>query len=125
MIISRIVFELEIPWTGSTGRAPHQAPVHRGPTTIAALGAPPELGLRPLRGSRSPRKGRGRWKRSRRACLWAHWSSRGGEMAARWRGMAGDGRCSVTWGLQTRERAKEGGGECGDGRVCSSPFYRG
>jgi hypothetical protein len=31
----------------------------------------------------------------------------------------------VRWGLRTRERAKEGGGECGDGRRCSSPFYRG
>jgi hypothetical protein len=24
--------------------------------------------------------------------------------------------------LRTRERSKEGGGECGDGRGCSSPF---
>jgi hypothetical protein len=31
----------------------------------------------------------------------------------------------VRWGLWTQERAKEGGGECGDGRGCSSPFYRG
>jgi hypothetical protein len=36
--------------------------------------------------------------------------------------MAGGGRCLVRWGLQTRERLKEGGGECGDGRGCSSPF---
>jgi hypothetical protein len=37
----------------------------------------------------------------------------------------GDGRCSVGWELWTRERAKEGGGQCGDGRGCSSPFYSG
>jgi hypothetical protein len=41
------------------------------------------------------------------------------------RGMAGSGRCSVRWGLRTREQAKEGEGECGDDRGCSSPFYRG
>jgi hypothetical protein len=29
------------------------------------------------------------------------------------------------WELQTQERAKEGGGECGDGWGCSSPFYSG
>jgi hypothetical protein len=28
----------------------------------------------------------------------------------------------VRWGLRSRERAKEGGGECGDGWGCSSPF---
>jgi hypothetical protein len=43
----------------------------------------------------------------------------------RQRGMADKGQCSVRWGLWTRERAKEGGGECGDGWGCSSPFYLG
>jgi hypothetical protein len=88
-------------------------------------GQPRELSLQPLRGSGSPWKGRGRWRRWWRAHLWAHRSSGGGETAARWRGMADGGRCSVRWGLRTQERAKEGGGECGDGRGCSSPFYRG
>jgi hypothetical protein len=31
-------------------------------------------------------------------------------------GNGGGGRCLVGWELRTRERAKEGGGECGDGR---------
>jgi hypothetical protein len=31
-------------------------------------------------------------------------------------GNGGDGRCSVRCGLQTRERARMGRGECGDGR---------
>jgi hypothetical protein len=39
--------------------------------------------------------------------------------------MDGGGRCSVRWELWTREWAKEGGGECGDGRGCSSPFFMG
>jgi hypothetical protein len=90
--------------------------------TMADHGSSSELGLQPLRGSRSPWKGWGRW---RRAHLWAHQSSGGGETAARRRGMTGGGRCSVRWGLRTWEQAKEGGGECGDGRGCSSPFYRG
>jgi hypothetical protein len=59
LIIFRIIFQLEIPWTGSMGHAPHQAPVHRGPATIAILGAPPKLGLRLLWSSRSPGKGGG------------------------------------------------------------------
>jgi hypothetical protein len=42
--------------------------------------------------------------------LRAHRSSGGGETVAQQGGMAGDCRCSVRWGLQTRERAKEGGG---------------
>jgi hypothetical protein len=92
---------------------------------MADLGTSLELALPPLRGSRSPRKGRARWRRRRQAHLWAHRSSGGGETAARWRGMAGGGRCSVRWGLQTLERAKERGDECGDGRGCSSPFCRG
>jgi hypothetical protein len=37
-------------------------------------------------------------------------------------GNGGSGRCPVRWGLQTWERAKEDGGECSDGRGCSSPF---
>jgi hypothetical protein len=40
-------------------------------------------------------------------------------------GNGGGSWCSVRWWLRTRERAKEGGGECGDGRGCSSPFYSG
>jgi hypothetical protein len=92
---------------------------------MADLGSTSELGLRPLQSSRSPRKGWGRWRRRRRAHMWAHRSSGGGETAARWRGMAGGGRCSVRWGLRTQEQAKEGRSQCGDGRGCSSPFYRG
>jgi hypothetical protein len=44
------------PWTGA----------------MADLGSSLELSLQPLWGSRSPRKGRGRWRRRRRAHLWAH-----------------------------------------------------
>jgi hypothetical protein len=40
-------------------------------------------------------------------------------------GNGGGGRSSMGWELQTQERAKEGGGECGDGSGCSSPFYSG
>jgi hypothetical protein len=40
-------------------------------------------------------------------------------------GNGGGGRCSMRWGLRTQEQAKEGGGESGDGRGCSSPFYSG
>jgi hypothetical protein len=31
-------------------------------------------------------------------------------------GNSGGGQCSVGWEVRTQERAKEGGGECGDGR---------
>jgi hypothetical protein len=40
-------------------------------------------------------------------------------------GNGGGSWCLVRWGLQTWEQAKEGGGESGDGRGCSSPFYSG
>jgi hypothetical protein len=85
---------------------------------MADLESSPELGLRPLRGSRSSGKGQGRWRRWRQAHLWAHRSSGGGETVAQLRGMAGGGQCLVGWGMRTREQGKEGGRECaGEGHV--------
>jgi hypothetical protein len=49
---------------------------------IAALEASLELGLRPLRSSRSPAKGAGRRRRGRGTVLWPHLAPTGDEEVA-------------------------------------------
>jgi hypothetical protein len=114
--------EIQISWNYFAKEKPmdRAGPVHHGLVAMADLGSSPELGLRPLRGSRSPGKGRRTGNPLRASSEDGRW--RGGQATE---GNGGGGRCSVRWGLRTRERAKKGGGECGDGRGCSSPFYRG
>jgi hypothetical protein len=77
---------------------------------IAALGAYPELGLRPLRGSRSPAKGAVRRRRGRGTVWWPHLAPTGGEDAARQRGVAAAG--AQRWGhAREAERGRRGAGE--------------
>jgi hypothetical protein len=91
--------------------------VHGGPAAPSS----PELGLRPLRGSRSPAKGAGRG----RGTGWRpHLAPVGDEEATRRRGVA-----VVVGARQARpsERGKEGmkmGTSCGGGGWGVAPFCR-
>jgi hypothetical protein len=79
---------------------------------ITTIGASPELGLRPLRGSTSPAKGAGMWRRGQGTIWRPHLELAGGEEAARWRGVAVAG--AQRWGALERpgegeeERERDG-----------------
>jgi hypothetical protein len=89
--------------------------VHHGPAAVADLRNSSELRFRPLQGSRLPRKGEGRGVRVREPIK----GRTGGRAVARRPSDGGKRRPRSVLGevgLQTWERAKEGGGECGDGQ---------
>jgi hypothetical protein len=84
----------------------------------------PELGLRPLRGSRSPAKGAGRQRRGQGTGWRPHLAPAGDEEAARWRGVA-----AVVGARRAlpSERGVEGmkmGMSCGGGGRGVASFYR-
>jgi hypothetical protein len=94
--------------------------VHGGPTAPSS----PELGLRPLRGSRSPAKGAGRRRRGRGTGWRPHLASAGDEEAARRREVA-----AVVGARRAQpfEQGVEGikmGMSCGGGGRGVAPFYR-
>jgi hypothetical protein len=79
-------------------------PVHHGPAATATLRSSPELGLRPLHGSRSPGKG---WRTGNllRASP-EHGRRRGGRATE---GNGGGGQCSVRWGCGLRNEQRRVG----------------
>jgi hypothetical protein len=94
--------------------------VHGGPPAPSS----PELGLRPLRGSRSPAKGAGRRRRGRGTGSQPHLAPASHEEASRRRGVA-----AVVGARRARpsERGEEGmkmGMSCGGGGRGVAPFYR-
>jgi hypothetical protein len=93
--------------------------VHGGPLAPSS----PELGLRPLRGSRSPAKGAGRRRRGRGTGWRPHLAPAGDEEATRRRGVA-----AVVGARRVlpSERGVEGmkmGTSCGGGDRGVAPFY--
>jgi hypothetical protein len=94
--------------------------VHGGPSAPSS----PELGLRPLRGSRSPAKGAGRRWRGQGTGWRPHLAPTGDEEVAQQRGVA-----AVVGARQALpfERGVEGmkmGTSCGGGGRGVAPFYR-
>jgi hypothetical protein len=91
---------------------------------MANLGISPELGLQPLWGSRSLGKGREVEEAAVSTFV-------GSSELGRWGNGGAVERDGRRWsvlgevGVADSGASKEGGGECGDGRGCSSPFYRG
>jgi hypothetical protein len=77
--------------------------VHGGPSAPSS----PELGLQPLRGSRSPAKGAGRWRRGRGTGWRPHLAPVGDEVATRRRGAVAGARRRRAW---TAEERRWGGG---------------
>jgi hypothetical protein len=72
----KCVDQFHEPWTGGAFGPPWTR-------AIAVLRASSELGLRLLRGSRSPAKGAGRQRRGRGTVWWPHLALTGDEEAAR------------------------------------------
>jgi hypothetical protein len=111
-------------WTDSTSSWTGGAFGPPWARAIVVLGASPELGLRPLWGSRSPTKGAGRRRRGRGTVWWPHLAPTGDEEATQRRGVAavvGARRA------QPSERGEEGmmmGMSCGGGGRGVAPFYR-
>jgi hypothetical protein len=104
-------------WTGA-GRA-----VHRGPTVARTEGTAtrsPELGLRPLRCAKAHRQGRKMEREARGTRLGSHRSSGDAvEAGRRWC------RTGRRWRSMRSSCGHRSEVRCGDGRGCSSSFYRG
>jgi hypothetical protein len=118
-----ICFLLENAWTDSTSSWSGGALGPPWTRAIVALRASPELGLRPLRGSRSLAKGAGRRWRGRGTLWWPHLAPTGDEEATRRRGVAEAG--ARRWGHNREARRGRGAGEGWHGSVILEVLYIG
>jgi hypothetical protein len=91
---------------------------------IAAHGASLELGLRPLRGSRSPAKGAGRRQWGRGTIWRPHLAPTGDLEAAGRRGVATVVGARWAWPSERGEEGMMMGTSCGGGGRGVAPFYR-
>ncbi len=94
--------------------------VHGGPSETSS----PELGLRPLRGSRSPAKGAGRRRRGRGTGWRPHLAPVGDEEEARRRGVVAVAGARRRRDWTAEERRWGGGGLPWSLASSEGPFYR-
>jgi hypothetical protein len=104
-------------WTGGAFGPPWTC-------AIATLGASPELGLQPLRGSRSPANGAGRQQRGWGTIWRPHLAPTGDEEVARRRGVAMVVGARRAWLSKRGEEGMMMGTSCGGGGQGVVPFYR-